>query len=217
MPTLDDPHATADLVEREVHAGRRDGADTRTVVARRRYATDRADLWDALTDPDRLPRWFAPVSGDLVEGGSYAIDGNASGTIEHCDEPSSFRVTWEYGGMPSWLEVRLLDDGDGTVLELVHESPVDPDFWEQFGPGASGVGWDLAFMGLGLHLEAPDEERDQATADSFTLQPDGRAFVERAAAGWADAAVADADERADADAAARRTVEFYTTEPDETG
>ena len=26
--------------------------------------------------------------------------------------------------------------------------------WKQFGPGATGVGWDLGFVGMGLHLES---------------------------------------------------------------
>jgi uncharacterized protein YndB with AHSA1/START domain len=29
------------------------------------YDTDAADLWAAVTEPDRLARWLAPVDGDL--------------------------------------------------------------------------------------------------------------------------------------------------------
>jgi hypothetical protein len=48
------------------------------------------DLWDACTNPKRIPRWFLPVSGDLRVGGRYQLEGNASGTIERCDPPNSF-------------------------------------------------------------------------------------------------------------------------------
>ncbi|MEZ5138897.1 MAG: hypothetical protein R2711_09075 [Acidimicrobiales bacterium] len=68
---MDDSVAMAQLVEREVRTGERDGQATRIVVARRRYGTDVDDLWTALTDLERLPRWFLPVSGDLREGGTY--------------------------------------------------------------------------------------------------------------------------------------------------
>ncbi|KAM3558191.1 hypothetical protein ARSEF4850_004727 [Beauveria asiatica] len=37
-----------------------------------------AALWDALTKPERLATWFAPVSGGLRTNGRY-ITGNASG------------------------------------------------------------------------------------------------------------------------------------------
>ena len=36
----------------------------------RTYATTCEDLWSAVTEPERLARWFAPVSGDLAVGGA---------------------------------------------------------------------------------------------------------------------------------------------------
>jgi uncharacterized protein YndB with AHSA1/START domain len=106
-----DPLATAGLVTREVRSGSRDGAATKIAVARRTYSTDQADLWDALTNAERIPRWFLPVSGNLEPGGRYQLEGNAGGVIENCDEPESFAVTWEYGQMMSWLEVTLIPAG----------------------------------------------------------------------------------------------------------
>jgi uncharacterized protein YndB with AHSA1/START domain len=209
-----DPVATAGLATREVRSGTRDGAPTKIAVARRTYPTDQADLWDAVTNPERIPRWFLPVSGDLRESGRYQIEGNASGVVERCKEPESFAVTWEFGGMLSWLEVTLTPDGDGTRLELVHEAHVDPDMWGQFGPGAVGVGWDLALLGLGMHIES-GAPVDPEVAATFPVSPDGVAFVRTAAAGWADAAVADGDESGPAHEAAARTVDFYTVPPED--
>ena len=31
------------------------------------------DLWEALTSAERIPRWFAPVSGDLRLGGRFQV------------------------------------------------------------------------------------------------------------------------------------------------
>jgi uncharacterized protein YndB with AHSA1/START domain len=207
-----DPAALAGLVTREIRGGSRDGVPTRIAIARRAYPTDQADLWDVLTNADRIPRWFLPVSGDLHVGGRYQLEGNAGGVVERCKEPESFAVTWEFGGMVSWLEITLTPDGARTTLELAHEAPVDPGMWAQFGPGAVGVGWDLALMGLGRHIES-GAPLDPATAVTFPASPEGKEFIRLAAAGWADAAVADGDETGPAHEAAARTVAFYTTPP----
>src|SRR6476661_6556992 len=106
-----DPVASAGLVTREVRSGTRDGAPTKIAIARRTYATDQADLWDALTNAERIPRWFLPVTGELKVGGRYQLEGNAGGTVERCDEPGSFAVTWEFGGQVSWLQITLVPDG----------------------------------------------------------------------------------------------------------
>jgi uncharacterized protein YndB with AHSA1/START domain len=207
-----DPVATAGLMTREIRTGSRDGAPTKIVIARRTYPTSQADLWDALTSADRIPRWFLPVSGELKVGGRYQLQGNAGGVVERCDEPRSFAVTWEFGGMVSWLQVTLAPGGEGTRLELAHEAHVDPGMWEQFGPGAVGVGWDLGLMGLGLHLES-GAQVDPAIAVTFPASPEGVEFIRRSAAGWADAAVKDGDQPGPAHEAAERTVTFYTVPP----
>jgi uncharacterized protein YndB with AHSA1/START domain len=209
---ISDPVATAGLVVREVRSGSRDGAPTKIAIARRTYRTDQADLWDALTNAERIPRWFLPVSGNLEVGGRYQLEGNAGGVVERCEEPESFAVTWEAGPRMSWVEVKLTAAGDGTTLELAHEAPVDPEFWAQYGPGAVGVGWDLALMGLGRHLET-GASNDPAEGNAWVLSPDGVKFVRHAAAGWEDAAIADGDERDAAHEAAERTIAFYTVAP----
>jgi hypothetical protein len=47
---------------RETPAGR-----VRSLLIRRAYDAKIADVWDAITDPERLSRWFLPVAGDLRE------------------------------------------------------------------------------------------------------------------------------------------------------
>src|SRR6266567_1995164 len=111
------------------------------------------DVWDACTNPERIPRWFLPVSGELRLGGRYQLEGNAGGTIEGCDPPKSFFATWEYGGEVSWIEVRLTAEAaDRTRLELEHIAHVSDERWAEFGPAAVGIGWDSAVLGLSLHL-----------------------------------------------------------------
>jgi uncharacterized protein YndB with AHSA1/START domain len=205
-----DPLASVGLAAREVRSGTRDGAPTRIVVARRTYATDQADLWNALTDAERIPRWFLPISGDLRPGGRYQLEGNAGGVVERCDEPEGFSVTWEMREQVSWLAVTLSPVAEGTLLELTHEAPVDPAFWEQFGPGAVGLGWDLGLWGLGLHVERGGAIVAPAAGEAFRGSPEGDAFLREAADAWAAAAIADGDEPEAARAAAERVLAAYT-------
>ena len=72
---------------REVHNLEKDGQPAKAVLASRVYDTTPADLWDALTSPERIRRWFAPVTGDLQRGGRYHVEGNASGTVLECGAP----------------------------------------------------------------------------------------------------------------------------------
>jgi uncharacterized protein YndB with AHSA1/START domain len=209
-----DPITAAALVDREVRTGERDGVTTRVVVARRTYPAPRTELWDAVTNPARLPRWFLPISGDLRVGGSYQLEGNAGGTVEACDAPERLAVTWEFGGQVSWLTVTLVPLGAGTTLEVAHEAPVDPGFWEQYGPGATGVGWDLGLLGLDRHLHAGAEVAiDPAVGAAWPTTPEGIVYVRQSAGAWVAAAVTDGDDPAAAEAAGERTVDFYTVPP----
>lgn len=208
------PIVTAELVTREVRTGSRDGVPTKIVVARRTYATDRADLWDAVTNAERLPRWFLPISGDLQVGGRYQFEGNAGGIVESCEPTERFAVTWQMGEQVSWLRIALTPTSDGTVLELAHEAAMaDRTFWDMYGPGAVGIGWDLGLVGLGLHV-AGAGPLNETPADDWAITPDGTAFVRHAAANWARAAIADGDEPDAATEAAERTVAFYTVPPE---
>src|SRR6187431_460405 len=129
-------------VTRKVETRLHEGQPARVVVAARTYDTTVDDLWDAVTNKDRIPRWFLPVSGDLRLGGRYQLEGNAGGTITRCEPPRVVAVTWEFGGNTSWVNVTLTENpGGGTYLELEHIAHVPEEFWDQFGPGAAGVGW----------------------------------------------------------------------------
>src|SRR3954470_737733 len=139
-------------VRRQVGTRTLEAGEARTVTISQAYDTDVEDLWEACTTAERIPRWFLPISGELRVGGRYQLEGNAGGTVERCDPPKAFDATWEFGGGISWIEVRLTEEGDGTRFTLTHIAQVDDATWEQFGPGATGIGWDGAVLGLSLHL-----------------------------------------------------------------
>lgn len=197
-----------------------DGQAARAVIAERVYPTDIADLWHALTDIERIPRWFLPVSGDLRLGGRYQLEGNAGGTITRCDPPEALDVTWEFAGATSWVTVRLASEGEGeggeeaTRLVLEHIAPVGvmEEHWESFGPAATGTGWDLGLLGLGLHIAGGGATVDPKDVEAWTLSGEGKAFIRASAAAWADAHVVAGEDRAVAQAMAERTAAFYTGE-----
>jgi uncharacterized protein YndB with AHSA1/START domain len=198
------------------HVGSRvlDAGEARTVTVARTYNAPMEDVWDACTNPERIPRWFLPVSGDLQVGGRYQLEGNAAGTIERCDPPNSFAATWEYGGDVTWIELRLSREADGrTRFELEHIAHVDDERWAQFGPGAVGVGWDLGLLGLAMHLES-GKSRDPQEAAAWSASDEGRRFMSLSSQRWGDASIAAGTDRAAAQAAADRTTAAYTaTEP----
>ena len=80
-------------VARQVGARVLAAGEARTVIVSQTYAAAVDDVWDACTNPERIPRWFLPVSGDLRLGGRYQFEGNAGGTIERCDPPRSVEFT----------------------------------------------------------------------------------------------------------------------------
>ncbi|MGH8776281.1 MAG: SRPBCC domain-containing protein [Jiangellaceae bacterium] len=94
---------------------RDDGGGTVSVTLSRTYDADAEDVWDALTNPERLPRWFYPISGDLKVGGSFQFEGNAGGEIRQCDRPTRLQAT--FGGPDSILDVRLSGTRDKTTVE----------------------------------------------------------------------------------------------------
>ena len=107
-----------------------------------RYDTDIADLWSAITDPDRLARWHGQVEGELRPGGAFRVylaadDIESTGRVEVCEPPRRLLVTtretdesYRKGqGVPPFdaaIEVTLTADGDQTILVLeIRGIPLD--------------------------------------------------------------------------------------------
>jgi hypothetical protein len=65
------------VVSREVGGRVLEVGKARVVTVSRSYPAELTDAWDACTNPERIPRWFLPVSGELKEGGRYQLEGNA--------------------------------------------------------------------------------------------------------------------------------------------
>ena len=190
-----------------------EAGEARTVTISQSYPATVDELWDACTNPERIPRWFLPISGELRVGGHYQLHGNASGTVERCEPPTSFAATWEVGERKSWIEVRLSPEPGGRArLEIEHIALIDDATWMEFGPGAVGVGWDMALIGMVRHLGS-DEVVDRGRAQAWVASEDGRRFMSASSERWREASVEAGADAADAAEAARRTMLAYTGAP----
>jgi len=202
-------------VRREVGEGTVPAGVGRSVRLQRDYDAPIEDVWDALTDPARIGRWFLPISGDYRLGGHYQFEGNAGGEILECERPHRLKVTWVFGEPTSELsasevEVRLSTvDGGGTRFELEHVAVVPEERWTEYGPGAVGVGWEGGLLGLSLHLRGGSVDDPIA----WQMSEEGREFAIRGSEAWGAANVAAG---ADPEIAARgvaNTNAFYAPEP----
>ena len=116
------------------------------------YATDIDDLWDACTDPERLARWIAKVSGDLRLGGSihavFTSTWTGPARVEACERPHHLLLTMEPGtDDESELEAWLTPDGASTRLVVEERGlPRDKLYFH-------GAGWQAHLEDLGRALE----------------------------------------------------------------
>ncbi|MEW9551068.1 SRPBCC family protein [Nonomuraea sp. NPDC050783] len=201
-----------DMIDHVTRAHRElvDG-ERKVVTLSRRYDAGIEDVWDACTDPDRIKRWFLPVSGELKLGGRFQLEGNAGGEILECEPPRRLKVSWVMGDAPglSEVEVELTPEGEATLFELRHTAEVPPEMWDGYGPGAVGVGWDLAVLGLALHLAGGEKVNEQ----TFHLTDEGRRVIAAAAQAWGRASEAAGVPPERAAAQAATVTAFYA--PDE--
>jgi uncharacterized protein YndB with AHSA1/START domain len=196
-------------VENREHLGK----PALVAVAVRTYDTTVEDLWDAITTPQRLSRWFLPVEGDLTLGGRYQLKGNAGGTITRCERPNALDVTWEFMGGTSWVTVRLTPDGAKARLTLehvAHRDVIGEENLKQFGPGMVGIGWDLGFHGLERHLLDGAATVEPEAAAAWTASEEGKAFMRASGEAWGVAHAASGENPDEARAKAGRTIAAYT-------
>lgn len=138
----------APCVEGTLHT--RDGKGV--VRLKGRYVTNIEDLWSAITEPERLARWFGDVEGDLRVGGEFRATVSRSGwdgrgRVDVCLPPKRLEVTmWEEDGAKHVVSVELIADGSETNLVLERRD-VPPDLLWAFGSG-----WHEHLEDLGVHV-----------------------------------------------------------------
>lgn len=141
-----------------------------------RYDTDIDDLWSAITDPDRLARWFGEVEGELSQGGEFRVQiadaGERTGQVDACEPPQRVVVTtretdesYRRGqGVPPFdavWEATLTADGDQTILVIeVQGMPLDKIAF-------FGAGWQIHAENLAAHITGRDHGDIEARWDEL--------------------------------------------------
>ena len=135
------------------------------------YDTDIEDLWEACTDPERLSRWIAEVSGDVRVGGTvhlvFTSTWAGTAVVKTCEAPHHLVLTTqpgtaEQGEIEAWLteegsRTRLVMEERGLPIEELH---------------FHGAGWQAHLEDLGRSL-----------ASGGTVHPDGFT-AERPSPAW---------------------------------
>lgn len=146
--------------------------DAPALTLERVYRTDPADLWEAVTDPDRLARWFGEIvtvprtPGDTLAvrlGAGGGPDDVAEGTLTACEAPALLACDWEHGGTRSRVEVTLTPTHPGATLLRLHHTRLAPTHLL-----GHGGGWEA-----GLAVLA-----GQLAGDTVPLDPDRRRALE---------------------------------------
>lgn len=188
-----------DAIDRRVakRSADEDAGERVGVTLRRSYDAPIEDVWDAVTDPERIKRWFMPISGELRVGGTFQLEGNAGGEILTCEPPRLLRAT--FGSPDSIVELRLVERDGSTVLELEQNVPIEI---ARSGAGALwvGPGWDGAVLGLALYLSGAAIGDPVEAAGSVEVQKFSKQSVHAWAAAVEVSGTATADELAQATA-----------------
>lgn len=157
----------------------REGDGRGVVRIEDRYDTDIDDLWTALTDPDRLARWYGRIQGDLRPGGRFTtriepVDIDATGQIEVCEPPQRLLISTRetddsaargQGPAPfdQTIEATLRADGNRTDLVLeIRGVPLDKI-------AAYGTGWQIHAENLAAYVAG--EELGDVPARWVTIMP----------------------------------------------
>ncbi len=89
------------------------------------YDTTAADLWSALTEPDRLARWVAEVTGDLRPEGwfhaRFTSGWDGPGRVDVCEPNRRLLATMSPGADDETVIEATLTDEEGRTRLVIEE------------------------------------------------------------------------------------------------
>lgn len=148
------------------------GPENRRLVSlRRTFAVSIDELWSALTEPERVRRWFSPAKIEPRVGGRIEMEGYdgssmMEGMIRVFDPPRVFEYDWVSRHQTSIVRYELEPDGAGTRLTLTEQRLTD------VATERRTAGWHLHVERLDAYLETgadqpPSEQRWNELRESY--------------------------------------------------
>ena len=141
-----------------------DGAAS-TVTLARRYAVPIAEVWHALTTPERVARWYGTIVGDppRAPGDRFDVDLGSGmvrrAELEGCDAPRALSYTWWSGDDdPGLVRIRLVTVENGTEVTVTHDR-LRPHRMVGY-----GAGWEQSLVALAATLGDPASGADATSA-----------------------------------------------------
>ncbi len=113
-----------------------------TITLARRYRAPLADVWSALTNPDRIARWYGTITGPVPRGVGDPFQVDIGGglvrraRLEHCEAPVALAYTWWSGDDdPGLVQIRLDAVGEDETRLSVQHDRLRPHRVIQYGGG----------------------------------------------------------------------------------
>jgi uncharacterized protein YndB with AHSA1/START domain len=138
--------------------------DTTSLHLVRDYPTDVADLWDAVTTPERVSRWFARVEGTFALDQEFTLhfdDGTARMAVVRCEPPTSASVEWRRDDGASLVTVQVSATGAGSSRLVLEHTGLPAADAPQYG---TGWHWHLAGLRALVGGAPRDETWDELAA-----------------------------------------------------
>jgi uncharacterized protein YndB with AHSA1/START domain len=131
-----------------------EGEQTVTLV--RSYPASAAEVWDALTTPERIARWYGTIVGapPRAVGDEFEVEIGVGmvrrALLESCAAPSGLSYTWWSGdGDPGLVRIRLDAIADDETRVTVQHDRLRPHRMTQYGGG-----WEQNLVALAGLLNA---------------------------------------------------------------
>jgi uncharacterized protein YndB with AHSA1/START domain len=116
------------------------------------YDTDIADLWSAVTEPARLSRWIAEVTGDLRPGGRFQARFTSSwegpGRVDVCETHRRILATMGVGSDEETVIEATFFEEDGKTRLVIEERGLPLDE-----VAVHGAGWQAHVEDLATYLD----------------------------------------------------------------
>jgi uncharacterized protein YndB with AHSA1/START domain len=159
-----------------------------TIRFERRLAHPIERVWEAITDPAQVIRWWGKLDSDMAEGGKFSLlwlnegdEGENSGfrgTLTEFDPPRVLetRGVWgaegeAWGETATLLRFELEPQGEGTILRFINTLELPDEFAVK-----TPAGWHWHLDALAGVLDgAPD--RNLASVEGW--EPIHEAYVEK--------------------------------------